>query len=187
MINIIFESHSTTVDNETNKASGHYDVELSEKGRLQAKKLGERHTNTNIEVIFTSDLQRAVDTTQIAFEDRNILVVKDARLRECDYGEMTRGPKDEVEADRINRLYTPYPGGESIEQRVEKVREFLNEIAPAYPDKTIMIIGHRATRIALEHILNNKTLEVAASEPNVWQPGWHYTLESTGENYGTDI
>jgi len=176
MTNIIFESHCTTTDNETNKASGHFDAELSDKGRAQSKKMGERHTSSNIEAIFTSDLQRAFNTARIAFKDRHILIIKDTRLRECDYGDMTRGPKDQVESDRINRLYIPYPGGESIAQRVDKVREFLHETAPEYQNKTIMIIGHRATRIALEHLLNNMTLEQAATQSNEWQPGWHYTL-----------
>ncbi|MEK7142787.1 MAG: phosphoglycerate mutase family protein [Patescibacteria group bacterium] len=43
MIEILFEPHGTTIDNEQKRASGHFDVELSDLGKKQAKELGERH------------------------------------------------------------------------------------------------------------------------------------------------
>jgi broad specificity phosphatase PhoE len=175
MINIIFESHNTTLDNENNRASGHYDVELSETGKQQSKALGERYKDTRLDVIFCSDLQRSYKTAEGAFFDRNIPTFQDSRLRECDYGDLTRAPKDEVEGMRMQHITTPYPNGESLLQRIEKMKTFIDEIKTKYDGKTIMIIGHRATRYALEQYLNNKSLEQAVSEPNQWQPGWKYT------------
>lgn len=43
MVDIVFEAHSTTVDNQNHVSSGHYDVELSELGLKQSKELGERY------------------------------------------------------------------------------------------------------------------------------------------------
>ena len=37
MVEIIFEPHGTTIDNETYRSSGHFDVELSELGKRQSK------------------------------------------------------------------------------------------------------------------------------------------------------
>ncbi len=52
MITIIFESHSTTFDNQAELSSGHNDVALSELGENQAKELGERYKNQNFDAIF---------------------------------------------------------------------------------------------------------------------------------------
>lgn len=49
MIEIIFESHGSTFDNEDHKAAGQFDVDLSELGKEQAKRLGERHKNEKLE------------------------------------------------------------------------------------------------------------------------------------------
>jgi len=176
MLNIIFESHNTTIDNENNRASGHYDVELSEKGKQQSKALGERYKDTQIDAIFCSDMQRSYKTAEGAFSNRNIPTFQDERLRECNYGDLTRAPKDHVEGMRMQYITTPYPNGESLQQRVEKMKSFLDEIKEKYDGKTIIIVGHRATRYALEHYLNNKSLEQAVSAPNQWQPGWQYTI-----------
>jgi broad specificity phosphatase PhoE len=45
------------------------------------------HDGIGIAVVFTSDLGRAVETADIAFGGTGIPVRRDARLRECDYGD----------------------------------------------------------------------------------------------------
>lgn len=92
MITIIFESHATSLDNERGLASGHVDVALSEAGEQQARELGERYSGERIDLVSCSDLQRAYRTAEIAFTDRRIPILRDRRLRECDYGDFTRRP-----------------------------------------------------------------------------------------------
>lgn len=92
MVTIIFEPHGTTFDNEAGLPSGHFDVELSPSGMRQAKELGERYANDSFDAVFSSDLQRSYSTAEIAFGKR-FPVIKDARLRECDYGDLTRAPE----------------------------------------------------------------------------------------------
>ena len=88
MVTIIFETHGTTYDNEARKASGHYDVELSPLGEQQSKELGGRYKDDHFDTIFCSDLQRSYKTAEIAFGNR-FPIIKDARLRECDYRHLT--------------------------------------------------------------------------------------------------
>ncbi len=59
MVEIIFESHGTTFDNEAHLASGHYDVALSPLGEQQSREMGERYANDHFDAIFCSDLQRS--------------------------------------------------------------------------------------------------------------------------------
>jgi broad specificity phosphatase PhoE len=177
MIHITFAPHSTSIDNEKGLASGYNDIELSELGLQQAKDLGKRNEQLPIDAIFTSDLQRAYKTAEIAFEGRHIPLFKDKRLRECDYGDMTQHPKAEVEGDRINRISVPYPNGESVEQAVERVRDFLDDLLRRHDFQNVFIIGHRATRFGLEHWINHRTLQDILTENYQWQPAWTYDFK----------
>ncbi|MDB5259557.1 MAG: histidine phosphatase family protein [Candidatus Taylorbacteria bacterium] len=182
MIKITFEAHSTSLDNESHVSSGHFDVELSPLGIQQSKEKGVRYANRSFDAIFCSDLQRSYKTAQIAFEGRDIEAFQDARLRECDYGEWTRKPSSEVEAERVNRIAEPFPKGESYIQTTARMKEFLKELLEDYKDveggAKILIIGHRATQYALDHLINKEPLKAAIVKPWKWQPGWTYYLKS---------
>jgi broad specificity phosphatase PhoE len=170
---IFFETHATSVDNEAGLASGHFDCEISETGRKQAEELGGRYRSQSLAAVYCSDLRRSYLTAEIAFgSSRPIL--RDARLRECHYGEMTRRPAREISAERLRHVDRPYPGGESYRQVAERTRAFLGEL-PA--GAGILVIGHRATSYALEHLLRGRPLEEVVTEAWQWQPGWRYQLE----------
>jgi len=173
VINIIFEAHATSLDNENNLSSGHNDIELSPLGLQQASELGKRYVDDHFDAIFCSDLQRAYKTAEIAFGNR-FPIIQDARLRECDYGDLTQHPKEEVEPMRIKYISTPFPNGESYEQTNKRMNEFLDELKAKYDNKRVMIIGHRATQYGIESTVNNKSLEELLISPFKWQPGWTY-------------
>lgn len=175
MIDIIFEAHSTTTDNEAMLASGHNDVELSDLGRQQSHELGERYKNNHFDVIFCSDLQRSYKTAEIAFGNK-YPIVKDMRLRECDYGDFTQKSKELINAEKINHIDVPFLNGESYVQTTERIRQFLDDVKQNYDGKRIMIIGHRATQYGLDCLLNGLTIEEAIAKPWKWQPGWTYIL-----------
>ncbi len=170
---IIFESHGTTFDNEDHLSSGHFDVELSELGKKQAKDLGERYKNDSFDAIFCSDLQRSYKTADIAFGDK-FPIIKDARLRECDYGDLTRHSSKEVEPFKIEHINNPFPNGESYEQTNQRMKDFLDDLKKNYQGKKVMIIGHRATQYGLEHLINDKSLHELLTTPFKWQLGWEY-------------
>ena len=103
MATVIFESHGTTFDNEAHKSSGHFDIELSPLGIQQSKEMGERYKDQFFDAIFCSDLQRSYKSAEIGFGDK-YPIIKDSRLRECDYGDMTQQSSEEVEAEKANRI-----------------------------------------------------------------------------------
>jgi broad specificity phosphatase PhoE len=155
-------------------ATGWLPGKLSARGREQACELGERRRDDGLAAVFTSDLRRAVETAEIAFAGSSLPVVADERLRECDYGALngTAGPVH----DRDAHLDVPYPGGESWRQAVARVRGFLEELRRARAGERVLVIGHSATRLALEVVAAGRELEAAMAEPFTWQPGWEYTL-----------
>ncbi|HRH32796.1 MAG TPA: histidine phosphatase family protein [bacterium] len=177
MISIVFEPHGTTIDNEAHRASGHNDVELSPLGIQQSKEMGERYKDDHFDAIFCSDLQRAYKSAEIGFRDK-WPIIKDARLRECDYGDFTQHPSSEVDVQKPLRISEPFPHGESYEQASERMKSFLQDIKKNYDGKKIMIIGHRATQYGLEYWINKVPLEKIIITPWKWQPGWMYQLDS---------
>jgi broad specificity phosphatase PhoE len=175
-LTLVFETHATTVDNEAGLASGWFDVPLSTIGEQQARMLGARRRDDHLAVVFCSDLTRSFRTAEIAFSDRSLAIVRDARLRECDYGDLTRRPTSEIEQQRLQHLVDPFPNGESYQQVVERVSGWLGEVGQQFEGCTLLIIGHRATFYALEHLLNGVPLSEAVTSPWAWQPGWTYHL-----------
>lgn len=137
--------------------------------------LGERRRHEAFAAVYCSDLRRAWRTAEIAFAGRALPIVRDARLRECDYGALTRQPTGALDP-RDRWIETTFPGGESLEQVVARVGDWLREARAAHGDATILVIGHRAPFHAFEHLLGGLPLRDAVRAPWSWQPGWTYAV-----------
>ncbi|MBI4296393.1 MAG: histidine phosphatase family protein [Chloroflexi bacterium] len=174
-VEIIFENHSTSADNEHRVASGWLDGCLSDKRKKQAKALGERRLTERIDAIFSSDLARAIETTNIAFGGSGVPVYLDKRLREC-YGTLNGAPVTQLEAERSKHIDEPFLEGESYRDVVRRAQDFLNDLSRDWNGKRVVLIGHSATRWALEVLLSGKALTDVVSAPYVWQEGWRYVL-----------
>ena len=101
-------------------------------------------------------------------------VLLDWRLREVDYGALTGAHPDTLERERY--VETPFPGGESYRDAVRRVGHVLDELAAAHPGERILLIGHTATRWALDHLLEGRELGEAISASFDWREGWEYVL-----------
>jgi broad specificity phosphatase PhoE len=175
VVRIIFETHSTSLDNESGLAAGHFDVDLSLRGEGEAAALGARRRDDGIECVYASDLRRSWRTAEIAFGTSAVEVVRDRRLRECDYGQLTRRPVAEIAALREQAVSEPFPGGESYTQVVARVALWLGDVRSRRQQR-VLVIGHRATHYALEHLLLGTPLTETVRTPFGWQPGWVYEV-----------
>ncbi|HET9895535.1 MAG TPA: histidine phosphatase family protein [Streptosporangiaceae bacterium] len=175
-VQIVFEKHSTSEDNENGLASGWLPGRLSPLGRTQAQWLGERRRNAGVAAVFSSDLRRAAETAAIAFGGSGIPLLLDWRLRECDYGERNGMPAAELRAHRRDFLDQPYPGGESWRQAIERVGRCLADLPVRWSGQRVLVIGHSATHWGLEHLLGGVGLEDLLEAGSVWQEGWEYVL-----------
>jgi len=176
MVEIIFEAHGTTFDNEAHLASGHNDIALSPLGIQQSKEMGERYKDDHFDAVFCSDLQRAYKSAEIGFGNK-WPIIQDSRLRECNYGDFTQHPSSEVDEEKPKRINSPFPNGESYEQTTVRMKLFLEELLKNYNGKRVMIIGHRATQFGLENLINGVLLEKLTSTHFKWQPGWKYKFK----------
>ena len=174
-ITLIFEAHGTTFDNEAHLSSGWNDVALSPLGIQQSKEMGERYQDDYFDAIFCSDLQRAYMSADIAFGDK-FPIIKDARLRECNYGDFTQSPSAVVDDQKPLRINEHFPNGESYIQTTARMKSFLDDVKKNYEGKRIMVIGHRATQYGIEHVINGVPLEKLVATHFKWQPGWEYKI-----------
>ena len=169
---LIYETHATTVDNERGIATGWLPGELSAAGREQARELGERRRE--VDVVFSSDLRRAVQTVELS--GLTVPHFQDWRLRECNSGELNGAPRDAL-APRIERVHTPFPGGQSYADVAELTRAFLADLKRWYDAATVLVVAHSANRWALEHLVGSGApLAELIEEPFDWRPGWVYGL-----------
>lgn len=177
-VTVVFETHSTSEDNERAVATGWLPGRLSTVGRRQAAELGERRRSDGLAAVYTSDLERAVETATIAFAGTGLEVVEDARLRECDYGRWNGMPRARFEAERLRRVDEPWPGGESWRAAVARVVGFLDELARVRDGERVLLIGHVATRLALDARVTGGQLADLLAAPFDWRPGWEYAVSA---------
>ena len=173
-VSIVFETHSWSEDNDRGVATGWLPGRLSDRGRVLAAELGARRRG-EVDAVFSSDLTRAVETAQIAVAGTDLPLLLDWRLRECDYGELNGQPRDVVRV--ASQLDVPFPGGESWRQAVRRVGGFLTDLPSRWSGRRVLVIGHVATRWALDHYLGHVSLEALAEAEFDWREGWEYRIE----------
>lgn len=176
MTRVVFETHSISEDNLAGVATGWRPGVLSPSGRALAGELGARRRADRLDAVWCSDLARAVETVEIAFAESDLPRFLDWRLRECDYGELNGAPADVVHSARETYLNRSYPGGESWQQAIDRVRSALGDITSRWPDGRVLVVGHVATRWAIERQACAVSLETLAARHFCWQPGWEYDL-----------
>jgi len=99
--------------------------------------------------VFASDLRRAPETAEIAFDGSPVPMLMDWRLRECDYGKLNGTSAADVHAHRPQYLDRPYPDGESWRAAVARVGRFLGDLPSRWEGKRVLVIDHVATRWGL--------------------------------------
>ena len=101
MNNLILVRHGQSQWNKEKRFTGWMDIDLTDKGKSEAKQAGEliKELNINFDFCFTSNLKRSINTAEIILKNlnnKNIEVVKTDLLNERHYGGLTGLNKDEV-------------------------------------------------------------------------------------------
>ena len=164
MNKLVLLRHGQSQWNLENRFTGWKDVPLTEKGINEAKNAGFlfKKNNITIDKIFSSVLQRANKTAEIAIkeaeinklinEDDKLIYVRDKSLNERDYGDLVGLNKSET-ADKFGkeqvhlwrRSYdVPPPNGESLKDVVDRVSPYFSKhISPLLAEKyNILIAAH---------------------------------------------
>lgn len=177
-VSLVYETHSLTEDNEAGLATGWLPGKLSKEGRRLAAELGSRRRNDGLAAVFCSDLARAVETAEIAFDGSGMPILHDWRLRECNYGDLNGMPANELHARRSAHLDVPFPGGQSYREVVGHTKSFLADLQRAWDGRRVLVIAHVANRWGLDVLLTGTTLEQLAGADFGWREGWEYEVPS---------
>jgi len=178
-VKITYFVHGTTTDNEEGLSSGWKDIELSEKGVKQSEELVNQIKDKKFDIVFCSDLKRAVESAEISFKGK-FPIKQDKRLRECNYGDFNGKLSIIVEPMQEEHIDIPFPNGESYEEVKIRIKKFLDFLNKNYKGKNIAIVAHKAPQLALDVLLKKKTWKQSFAEDwrkrKEWQPGWEYKI-----------
>lgn len=168
---LVLMRHGQSLWNLENRFTGFKDVPLTPAGEEEAIEGGDKLEEAGIEfdAVFTSTLERAIYTTELALNRRRSEFTMHDDLRERDYGDLTGLNKAETakihgeEQVKIwRRSYDiPPPNGESLKDVVNRVRNYYDrKIKPLIADgKTVFIGAHGNTLRAMLIILGVRTPE----------------------------
>lgn len=177
-VKITYFVHGTTLDNLEHKATGWLPGKLSEKGINQAIALRDLINVDEFDIVFCSDLKRAIDSSNYIFQNKK-KIVQDKRLRECNYGELNG--KDNFLVKYEEHIEDSFPNGESMLDIEKRVKEFCNFLLENYNGKHIAIVAHKAPQLALQVITEGKSWKDAINndwrKTKSWQPGWEYIIK----------
>ncbi|MBT3324070.1 histidine phosphatase family protein [archaeon] len=148
--------HGQSEANKNNTTQGQIDSPLTEKGIEQAKAIANRLKLENIDLAYSSDLQRASKTAEeiLKFHPK-IRLNKIKELREMSKGKY-EGMKhkhfyDELEKQNLLYCHFRPEGGENYSDRLPEIAKFYNTL----PDKNILIVAHGGSIIcSILHLLN---------------------------------
>ncbi len=184
-VQITYFVHGTTTDNEKDIATGWNPGELSLLGIRQSKECCTKLREKKFDVVFCSDLKRAVDSAELMFKGRDIPIFYDSRLREANYGDFN-GKKAGLFKERMNEYVdTSFPNGESYRVVEQRIAEFVNFLYDNYSGKRVAIVAHQAPQLALDVLLKKKTWLDAIKEDwrlhKAFQLGWEYVITEAVE------
>lgn len=135
-------------------------VLLTEKGKEQIKKVAQKLESEDIDLIFSSDINRAQQTAEIVARKLDLEVEFDLRLRDINYGVYHGGPRKEFYRkypDTMKRFESAPPKGESWGDCRKRIKDFLEQLEQKYQGKKILIIGHGDPLWLLQGLLENQT------------------------------
>jgi probable phosphoglycerate mutase len=154
--------HGATALTTEDKFSGAIGVDLSDDGRWQASKLGERLAGEGITAVYSSPLSRAVDTAHLIADRMKLAPILRDGLREISHGRWEGLSRREVE-DRFGDEYTSWEtdpftfapeGGESGLAVLARSLPVIREVVTSHAGQRVLVVSHKATlRLMLSSLL----------------------------------
>ena len=151
MVTVILVRHGETDWNQSRRIQGgNSDTQLSERGKQQAESLATKLEQERIQAIYSSSLQRALDTAQAIAHHHQLKVEIEPSLNEIDAGELEGAPVDKISSHLYQLLTTgsqgksafKMPGGESVAEVQQRAWSTIQRLVSQHPDGVIVIVSH---------------------------------------------
>jgi 2,3-bisphosphoglycerate-dependent phosphoglycerate mutase len=194
---LVLVRHGESQWNLENRFTGWVDVPLTEKGREEARRAGEKIRQLRFEQAYTSVLQRATETLDIVLKvigQEGIPVAYDQALNERHYGDLqglnkaetaAKFGKEQVHIWRRSYDVSP-PGGESLKGTAARTLPyFQTHILPDLrAGKNVLVSAHgnslRSIVMELDHLTKEQVMElnIATGVPIVYEVGSDWSILS---------
>jgi len=150
MLKLVVIRHAESQWNPIGRYQGLLDPDLTERGLQQAKKLAEALRGEGIKALYTSPLTRTFKTASVIGEVLGLEPVKDERVIEIDHGRwsglLVEEVKEKYPEDFERWLKEPhrvsFPEGESLEEVLARVKDFLEEVLKKHNGETVAVVSH---------------------------------------------
>ena len=133
-------------------------IHLNEEGRSQAAALARRLTEVPVAAIYSSPLERTMETAQPLAQAHGLTVEVRERLGETKYGDWTGQTLKELKEDELWPVVQVYPsgarfpGGESLREVQTRMVEEIDAIRDAHSEETVAIVSHSdPIKLAVAH------------------------------------
>ena len=123
-------------------------IYLNEKGEMQAERLADRFQDIKLDAIYSSPLERAVQTATAIARPMKLEVRQSAAANEINFGQWTGKTFEELDTDdhwrRFNshRSMTMVPGGESFLEVQNRIVKEIEELALHHGKAQVAIVSH---------------------------------------------
>jgi broad specificity phosphatase PhoE len=154
--------HGATQLSAEDRFAGSTDVDLSDEGRAQASRLGERLRDDRVVAVYCSPLRRTRDTAAALATPHGLEPIEDAGLREIDHGHWEGLTRSEVET-RFHDEYVRWEedpftfapqGGECGLDVMARALPVIRRIVETHRGQNVVVVSHKATiRLVISSLL----------------------------------
>lgn len=123
-------------------------VHLNEEGRAQASDLARRLAEAPLAAVYSSPLERTLETAQALAGPHGLEVQVREGLGEVRYGEWTGRSLEELRKEELWPVVQVYPGGarfpggESMRESQARIVAEIDGIRDAHPGQTVVVVSH---------------------------------------------
>lgn len=164
---LILIRHGETNHNKKKICQGWLDIPLNSLGKSQARRLASILEQEKIDIIYSSDLSRTIQTAQPLANNKNIPLVKTMLLRERNMGILQglswshikkHHKKTLQKLDDKSDINWKMKNGESWTDILERIKEFLELLSKKHTDRAIAVVTHGGSKRAILQTLGFKEL-----------------------------
>lgn len=171
MVRLLLCRHGQTEWNVAHRFQGQNNSNLTPMGEQQAIKLGERLAGIHIDAVYSSSLQRALDTAKLVVGNRGFEIIPVDELKEISLGKL--------EGLNFEEGYRLYPDAmehfwditsnsderEAVGDVMRRASKAINEIADRHPNQTVLIVTHGVVLRSLYVYLKHWDMKDASNQP----------------------
>jgi phosphoserine phosphatase len=188
MRKIFLARHGQTEWNRENRVQGRVQhIQLNENGVRQSERLAERLEKENIDIVYSSPLERALQTAEIVAEKHNLSIITHEGLAERRFGHLDGLTMDEFRKKHPavwksymeDRDLHGVDGAETVKELRERGVAAFDEIIKMNPGKNILIITHAGIlKVIIHHLTkedvfssnqHNCCLNILTEKQGTWE------------------